>query len=1072
MGQLDNNNSEEQHSKFREMFKVLKGILTNPLILTVVGGFIAAISANVFAPKLINLFASNEFNLITIVVSTVWGYRFLSSFWNSLTIWTDRANNFRETYCLSAFSSLIYLISLIILGIFFNIVPWTCFSIILKSIEQETFTLDIQTPPSELLLLIVFGTLIFLIEYMIYDRGENFKISDKKYQKTKKVRRDDLLDFLKEGLEELKRKITQSYELQEYKKPNTEPGVFHESWKPILEPTWKDRAKQLYEHSYGEYNLFDNDNVWNDSHRCWIGCNSRKKLIILVVAESSLSKEQQNKVVNYAREITEKSKYNRIEKIIFAFAADEYKRKTQKITEQKLDFFYQFRLMIRGKDETIDIIYETENTLLDRLAKLPNPDSDSEPSIFSSYIREIEERVTINPLPESNSEDKLTLDDVYVASQYLYESTDEKKIKSQQTVENYLQEWFDKSDQADPKQIILLGEYGQGKTSTSLMLTYHLIRNKSSRIPILIQLRGKAPKNQEVDEILSAWGGRHKIPGEALSILHETGRLLLIFEGFDEMELGSNQTREQHFSRLWSFDHPKAKILFTGRPNYFLNDEEEIYNLRLKETYQYPGASGKRIWLAFFDTDRIKNSLRAYKNESIKTQISKLAHKANEDNKERILDILSRPSLLHVVAAIWETENLENNTDLITSANIIKLFIEKTYKREIDKTTINIDSEGDNNDLCDNNNKKEKTANYQLLKPNERDYFMRGIATYMAVNNLENQINGQDFYNLIEQLFDEMPFIKTDRGTLKERIKKVSLTNEEGLKMIKDDVRQFGLLVQDFSTLNSLMFGHKSFMEFLFASTIFNYIQKEKPEIPASILQVTDAEIKDLLKMPVSIDFVAELFLNLSTLTNSEKNNNAKIDINYKRAKDLLIIITGMDYKSRKLYLLKSCLFRQAMKWTFKNKLWLKEYFVIFCSFLSLYSLFWALFFTMMTIYAIYPNFDDTSVVLKFLIIIVFFLLITPIIHLLFFFGLLDLEKPEKNVSDYSEEIILWILLCKKLKIDDHIVHKVAGTSQFSWSNNTPFQEILPDIIKRRLAELDRNTNLKEHREPEENYVR
>ena len=179
-------------------------------------------------------------------------------------------------------------------------------------------------------------------------------------------------------------------------------------------------------------------------------------------------------------------------------------------------------------------------------------------------LRKINKKVENTKLAESNDDDNLTLNDVYVASQYLYQSDQGKKEISQETVATYLQKWLNKSER---EQIILLGEYGQGKSTTTLMLTYHLIQGKPSRIPILIELRGKTPKNESQHplDFLSAWGRQYNLSGEALGILHKAGRLLLIFEGFDEMELSVNQTREQHFSRLWSFDHPNAKILFTGR---------------------------------------------------------------------------------------------------------------------------------------------------------------------------------------------------------------------------------------------------------------------------------------------------------------------------------------------------------------------------------------------------------------------------------------------------------------------------------------------------------------------------
>ena len=48
-----------------------------------------------------------------------------------------------------------------------------------------------------------------------------------------------------------------------------------------------------------------------------------------------------------------------------------------------------------------------------------------------------------------------------------------------------------------------------------------------------------------------------------------------------------------------------------------------------------------------------------------------------------------------------------------------------------------------------------------------------------------------------------------------------------------------------------------------------------------------------------------------------------------------------------------------------------------------------------------------------------------------------------RSFRRYKQEISLWITLCKKLKIDDFVLHKVAGTSRFSWSNDEPLENII-----------------------------
>lgn len=1008
MSQLDSNNSEEKNSKSSTIFTLLKASVTNlfmaALLWPIIGTVIAEILINIFKIEDIpSIIDSDLIILITTLLSTFWGLCFFFSCWNASRIWMNQENSFREAYSVSALYSMIYLVVIIILGTIFQTMPWTIISVISTSLKEKALTLDLTTGFFDHISLWLILILRFTTYLDAHDRWKNSKKSERQYQQETKSKRTN---FLEEGWQEFQRRVTQSYQLTPHETPTTETKISQESWKPILESAWEKRAKQLFILSRRESYIFDDENGWHSVPGCWIGHNRyNQKLLLLVPAQSSLSKQQQQDFIDYTQQIAERSNIKKkIEAVIFSFKENRDEENSDKnITKQGLmDGLYEFTINLFGRNETIDIVYETENSLLDKLVD------------FSNYEREITKRVKEIRLPESNDRDKLTVNDVYVPSQYLYESLKGDKEKSQETVEDHLQQWLKKSKR---EQITLLGEYGQGKSTATLMLTYNLIKQKFHRIPILIELRGKTPKNecQNPVDFLSAWGSQHNISGKALGILHETGRLLLVFEGFDEMELSVNQTREQHFSRLWSFDHSQAKLLFTGRSNFFFDDEEEAYNLRLKEKYQDQGSIGKRIWLASFDIEQIKASLSAYQNQSMKTEIINLA-----THNERFLDIISRPSLLHVVASIWEEEKLGSQVNFITSAKIMKLFIERTYKREVDKV--------------------EGYPKYQMLKRDERDYFMRGIASYMVAKDLKNQINEEDLDNLIENLFNKIPEFKTSEGLLEERIKQRELKHNEAIKVIQADVRAFGLLVQDLSTANTFKFGHKSFMEFLFADIICEFINNEESKVSASILQVTDAQIKDLLKVPVSIDFVAELFGTSSSMQSSDTNSDDQIQAKYKTANRLLSTIIG----SKKIRFLKLTLLCRGLRWTFVKGLLSKNILVFLFNSISL-ALVIAMFFVgifygyvfshdkYINVFSLY-GLEQSELILLLII-------VCPFMYLFYYF--FTVFYLGRYFRRYDQEISLWITLCKNLKIDYFVLHKVAGTSRFSWSNDEPFENIV-----------------------------
>jgi hypothetical protein len=129
---------------------------------------------------------------------------------------------------------------------------------------------------------------------------------------------------------------------------------------------------------------------------------------------------------------------------------------------------------------------------------------------------------------------------------------------------------------ATPRHLALLGTYGQGKSTAALALTYKLLFEADfagrcqNRVPLLIRLTGLSPKTSNPEALLGQWGSRLGLNGRALLALHRAGRTVLILDAFDEMaHVADRADRFDHFASLWQFASPGAKVLFTGRPNFF-----------------------------------------------------------------------------------------------------------------------------------------------------------------------------------------------------------------------------------------------------------------------------------------------------------------------------------------------------------------------------------------------------------------------------------------------------------------------------------------------------------------------
>jgi len=239
--------------------------------------------------------------------------------------------------------------------------------------------------------------------------------------------------------------------------------------------------------------------------------------------------------------------------------------------------------------------------------------------------------------------------------------------------------------------ISIIGEFGQGKSTAVLAFCAQWARqwaagNRAAPVPFLNELRGKSPKRQAPDRFLAEWGDRYGLRGEALLSLVQTGRVILIFEGFDEVQdAGLRFDRFEQFKSLWSFSYPGVKIIFTGRPNFFLDTNEREKLLRSSSAARDAGLVNSRVLtLSFLDLGGISSVLAKYP-QKVRDEILEQC-----DRDPAFLEIARRPSMLPVIGNQWDRISTELSTHGgITSASIIKYFIDFLYgRKEADLSSI------------------------------------------------------------------------------------------------------------------------------------------------------------------------------------------------------------------------------------------------------------------------------------------------------------------------------------------------------------------------------------------------
>jgi hypothetical protein len=645
------------------------------------------------------------------------------------------------------------------------------------------------------LMVIIFAGMVWFVVRVF--EGWDGAVSVRQFEKQ---RYSEPASFVADGLYEARRVLRREPQLERYQPapPNLERAL----GEPRDSLAWHIQARDLICLTKRDY-VIDRDEAWHSDARCWVGLNKRTRAVVAIRCDVDHPTDAELKeFVRYVRLVTLNS--------------------SQDSTRFELIAASRVRASEASVNvDGITVTLKSEDSLLDGLVD------------FSDYFLDLKVRVEEQTLPDSS----LTLADVYVPSS----CRDEARV-SHPDLEAYIRKW---SEERGQRQLALLGEYGQGKSTAALMIAYRMTRTSDlRRVPILIELRGKSPRNMTPEELLAGWASPYGIDPRALIKLLVAGRLLLILEGFDEMDLiGSSDSRIAHFRTLWQFAYPAAKILITGRPNFFLDDLEMKAALGIAR----PSGAGpycEAVHLVPFSLQQISAALRNA-GASTRTEVVNLARR-----DEKFREIVSRGSLLYVVGQLWEREKLSQHAGNINSAFVMDLFIKHSYRRQSAKVT-------------------GKAPDFMVLSEEERAFFMCGIAAQMAALELPNQISPDEFERAVKSLYDAIPesvstvvegAMQKPRMPLRVRLKDM----DDALEGVITDVRSGGILVRDQAKSGSLRFAHKSFMEFLAARPYADKISGFKSESTAALLIATRLKLWHVVRREESFTFLAELLVVMS----------------------------------------------------------------------------------------------------------------------------------------------------------------------------------------------------------------
>lgn len=222
-------------------------------------------------------------------------------------------------------------------------------------------------------------------------------------------------------------------------------------------------------------------------------------------------------------------------------------------------------------------------------------------------------------------------------------------------IDGYIDRWLD-----DPtkEHISILGEFGTGKTWFAFRYAWTALQRyreakkrgvERPRLPLVIPLREYA-KAVSVESLFSEFFFRkHEIPlpgYSAFEQLNHMGKLLLIFDGFDEM--AARVDRQEMINNFWELAKvvvPGAKVILTCRTEHFPEAKEgrSLLNAELQaSTANLTGETPQFevVELEKFNDDQIQQVLSFQAKPAMVKQIM---------SNSQLLDLLRRPVMAELI---------------------------------------------------------------------------------------------------------------------------------------------------------------------------------------------------------------------------------------------------------------------------------------------------------------------------------------------------------------------------------------------------------------------------------------
>ncbi len=432
---------------------------------------------------------------------------------------------------------------------------------------------------------------------------------------------------------------------------------------PPESPHLYDRIKELFEIKYKKHDLklkqsANNENVLygyyeDDFDRVirMIYCDDRKDIIV--------SEAEQIKVYTYFQNEIKPAISKGTEKGIRDYT---YYILTSGTFESKANLS---RFTAQTEDKFLNSIIDFKKYLRNHLLYNYNNSK-----IFSSIKKE---------------EDKKTLAKTFIAPSFYIGN---EKSETCEDLKDYIDKWL--TDTSEQKHLILLGDYGMGKSSFlkyySATLAKEILNGKPfKRFPVFISLTNTSPRHGGINQTIKAFVAEHLGVEYALfEKLVYKGKILFLLDALDEMGyIGTHEQRFKQVNEIWQLAVSNNKLILSGRPSYFPTEFElkSILNIPKKghEITQVRPYSEKLI-LNPLDNTRIKKYIGKYYTDDEATIYFDWIK-----NNNSIHDLCRRPSMMHIIREIIPELYKQNQNKLINASDVFEQYINFWFDRQEEK---------------------------------------------------------------------------------------------------------------------------------------------------------------------------------------------------------------------------------------------------------------------------------------------------------------------------------------------------------------------------------------------------